>query len=215
MTLAESFEWHFSSVKPLKIISVQPADGSGGAPLDTIVTIFFDQPIVTLNAIEDAANLPDPLIFEPPVAGRGEWLDTSTYQFIPDSTGFRRAATYTVRVEQGLTDVTGEAVLVADFEWHFSTIAPTPTPAPTSTPTPAPLNVTHSEPQANAKDVNPATSISLGFNRPMHRQNVQEKFRLFDVQTEAVISGKSTLNCTTCRSTPLSISAKMRASLLV
>lgn len=126
----------------LEVISFQPADGAASIMSDTIITIFFNRPVVVLNAIGNApagqaGQLPNPLTFAPPVAGVGEWLNTTTFQFTPGSAGFRRATQYTVRVEAGLTDALGEAVLAEAVTWRFTTIVPTATPIPTPTPTPA------------------------------------------------------------------------------
>ncbi|HXV97546.1 MAG TPA: Ig-like domain-containing protein, partial [Anaerolineae bacterium] len=81
LAMQRPFELRFSAVGALEVTNVQPADGATEILPDSIVTVLFNRPVVPLNAIEDAASLPDPLTFIPPVSGKGEWLNTSIYQF--------------------------------------------------------------------------------------------------------------------------------------
>ena len=67
-------------------------------------------------------TLPQPLVFDPPVEGTGEWLNTSIYEFKPTD-GLRGGTEYTVTVKAGLTDVTGSE-LPEDYKWAFSTLQP-------------------------------------------------------------------------------------------
>ncbi|MBN1221594.1 MAG: Ig-like domain-containing protein [Anaerolineae bacterium] len=176
----------------LAVISVQPAPDATGILPDTAVTVSFNRPVVALTAIENANRLPHPLTFEPPVAGAGQWLDTSTYQFTPDSAGFRRASEYTARVEKGLSDALGETTLTDNFEWRFTTIMPTPTPTPMPTPTPVPLEVSRIFPEPGERDVSPNPAIQLVFSHPMHRRNVQGNFSLVHVKSGTTVSGQFT-----------------------
>ena len=108
--------------------------------------------------------MPDPLTFTPPVTGEGEWDNTATYQFTPDE-GFEPATEYTARVAQGLTDVTGQAVLEDDFEWTFSTVSP---------------DVVASLPAADDIYVSPTPTLSLAFNQQMNRESVEQNLLLIN-----------------------------------
>ncbi len=177
------------AAEPLQVLEVQPAAGASGILPYAVVTVFFDRPVVVLKALEDGDSLPNPLTFTPPVEGKGEWLNTATFQFTPGSAGFRRATTYTARITQGLTDAFDQAVLAEDVEWRFTTIVPTVTPTPTPIPTPAPPLVTSISPTDEAEEVNPKTKIELSFNKPMYRQDVQDKFRLVEVASDTSVPG--------------------------
>jgi hypothetical protein len=154
------------------------------------VTVYFNRPVVVLGALEDAKNLPNPLVFDPPVEGQGEWLNTSTFQFTPGSAGFRRATDYTVRIPAGLTDAFGQASLAQEFSWRFSTIAPTVTPTPTPLPTPSPPLVVEIFPENGAKEVSLYTGVELTFNKPMFRQEVEDSFRLAPAGGGSAIAGE-------------------------
>jgi hypothetical protein len=115
LPLSRPFELRFSAVGFLEVANVQPADGAAEILADTKVVVMFNRPVVPLTALGQGGSLPDPLTFVPPVTGQGEWLNTATYQFTPDSAGFQPATGYTARVSQGLTDVTGQALLDDDL----------------------------------------------------------------------------------------------------
>ena len=71
-----------------------------------MITVIFNRPVVPLVTVEDMGNLPQPLEFDPPLEGEGEWLNTSIYMFTP-SDGLRGGTDYTVTVKAGLEDITG------------------------------------------------------------------------------------------------------------
>ncbi len=173
LEMQRPFELRFSTVGFLEVTDVQPAGGSEQILPDTIVTVAFNRPVVPLNAIEDAAGLPDPLTFVPPVTGEGQWLNTSIYQFTPDE-GFQPSTEYTARVAQGLTDALGQAALEDDVEWSFTTFTPA---------------VIGSTPADGDIYVSPTPVISLTFNQPMDHNSVAENFMLVDSETEAIIPG--------------------------
>ena len=176
LAMQRPFELRFSTVGFLEITNVQPAGDTDEILPDTIVTVLFNRPVVPLNAIEDAASLPDPLTFVPPVTGRGAWLNTSIYQFTPDD-GFQPATEYTARVSKGLADALGSTALEDDFEWTFTTVTP---------------RAIGSVPADGDIYVSPTPVISLTFNQPMDRESVEENFTLQNDDTNEIISGKFT-----------------------
>ncbi len=173
LAMPRPFELRFSAVGFLDVTSVQPAVAAAEVLADTVVTVLFNRPVVALTAIENAAGLPDPLTFTPPVRGKGEWLNTSIYQFTPDP-GFEPATEYTARVAKGLTDASGNAVLEDDFEWTFTTVTPA---------------VAGSLPADGDVYVSPTPVISVTFNQPMNRKSVEQNFRLVNNETEETASG--------------------------
>ncbi|MEW5957615.1 MAG: Ig-like domain-containing protein [Chloroflexota bacterium] len=172
--MSRPFELRFSTAGYLEVANVLPADGASEVLPDTVVTVLFNRPVVPLNAIEDAASLPDPLTFVPPVTGRGEWLNTSIYQFTPDE-GFESSTEYTARLGQGLSDALGQATLEDDYEWTFTTVTPA---------------AIASIPAAGDIYVSPTPVISVTFNQPMDRDSVEQNFILRNENTGEVVSGQ-------------------------
>ena len=75
-----------------------------------------------LRARLDEAGLPQPLTLSPPIAGTGEWLNTSIFQFKPDAP-LPGGQTFSARVEAGLEDTTG-GLMEEAFAWQFTTLPP-------------------------------------------------------------------------------------------
>ncbi len=175
LALARPFELRFSAAGFLEVTNVQPADEAAEILPDTVVTVLFNRPVVALNAIEDAASLPDPLTFVPPVTGEGRWLNTSIYQFTPSGEGFKPATEYTARIAEGLTDAAGGTALADDFEWTFTTVTPA---------------VIGSLPAEGDVYVSPTPVISLTFNQPMDHKSVEASFNLVDDTTGETVPGQ-------------------------
>jgi uncharacterized protein YfaS (alpha-2-macroglobulin family) len=171
--LQRPFEMRFSAVGFLEVTNTQPGYDTAEILPDSSVTVMFNRPVVPLNAIEDAATLPDPLTFVPSVKGRGQWLNTSIYQFFPDD-GFEPATQYTARVARGLTDANGNAELADDYEWIFTTVTPA---------------VVASLPAADDVYVSPTPVISLAFNQPMDRDSVEQNLSLINQDNGRPVSG--------------------------
>jgi hypothetical protein len=160
--LLEPITFRFQTIGFIEVSEVQPAPGSEEIDPETPVTIVFNRPIVPLAAIGDQAALPDPLTFDPPVAGRGAWLNTSIYRFHPDE-GFDPATIYTARVEAGLEDTQG-AVLENAYTWIFTTVSP---------------KTLAFSPGSNEEHVAPGATISVTFNQPMDHAATAEAFTLY------------------------------------
>ncbi len=86
---------------------------------------MFDQPVIPLRIAEQQDQLPQPLQINPPLAGKGEWLNTAVYVFRPESV-LQSNTTYTITVPAGLADNTrsGSAPLPQDYTWNFHTMPP-------------------------------------------------------------------------------------------
>lgn len=133
----------------LAVSQVLPADDTAGVQTDGAITVMFNRPVVPLVSTGQQANLPQPLAFDPPATGRGEWTSTSIYRFIPDPP-LAGATTYSVRVDPALTDVVG-VKMAAPFSWSFTTLNP---------------DVVTIFPEETAA-IAPDTTFTVTFNMPM------------------------------------------------
>ncbi|OQY18689.1 MAG: hypothetical protein B6I34_10385 [Anaerolineaceae bacterium 4572_32.1] len=172
LPLRESVDMRFATVGYLEVTAAQPADGTEEVDMETRVTVMFNRPVVPLTSIGQMADLPQPLSFDPPVQGQGEWLNTSIYIFTPDY-GFAPATAYTARVASGLADTTG-GVLAEDYTWTFSTKLPA---------------VVRTFPYNKSIYASPYTSITVTFNQPMDSALAQEHFQLIPSEIYEALPG--------------------------
>ncbi|MGB4868794.1 MAG: Ig-like domain-containing protein, partial [Candidatus Promineifilaceae bacterium] len=119
--LAEDVELSLQTVGYLAVSPVMP-DGGGNVALDTAVTGIFNRPVAAIVTGAQQADLPQPLQFEPPVDGQGEWLSSSIYRFTPNG-ALLAGTNYQVTLPAGLADTTG-AILASDYAWNFRTASP-------------------------------------------------------------------------------------------
>lgn len=159
--LVEPVAFEFTTVGFVEIAEVQPAPDSEAIDPDTVITVIFSRPMVPLTSIDRQDELPAPLALEPPVAGKGEWINTTIYRFYPDR-GLAPSTSYTARIAAGLVDSQG-AVLEEPYEWSFSTVGPMPVAW---------------SPESNGQYVGVGDVISITFNQPMDRASVQAAFAL-------------------------------------
>src|SRR5688572_3866764 len=150
LALPEPVSFSADTVGFLEVTQVLPAPDTVGAEVGSIITVMFNRPVVPLTALSAQAGLPNPLTLDPPVAGQGEWLNTSIYVFRPEGP-LAVGQTYTGRVAGGLTDTTG-GLLRDDFTWQFSMQLP---------------EVLAADPFFNQTDVGLTRPITVTFNQPM------------------------------------------------
>ena len=83
--------------------------GRGGAPRTRRSSSSFNRSVAPLTVLQEgpASAVLD---FDPPLAGRGEWLNTSLYRFIP--TDLAPSTDYAVRIRAGLTAATDGVLTV-------------------------------------------------------------------------------------------------------
>ncbi|MBI5958046.1 MAG: Ig-like domain-containing protein, partial [Chloroflexi bacterium] len=122
VALEEAFTLKLQTIGYLEVAEVLPADDLADVDTESVITVVFNRPVVPLLSVEQMDELPQPLVFDPPVEGAGEWLNTSIYLFTPE-TELRGGTDYTVTVTAGLEDVTG-GILNEDYQWSFSTLRP-------------------------------------------------------------------------------------------
>lgn len=120
---AEAITWQFSVIGDLAVTYVEPADATRDVPVDIPrISVRFNHPVVPITDIASAGGLPLAATLDPPVAGVGRWIDTSTFIFSP-TVALDPATDYRVRVAAGLADQTGGA-LRSEYSWSFRTIDP-------------------------------------------------------------------------------------------
>lgn len=157
----------------LQVASFTPSSGNDEVPTDATLTVAFNRPIVPLLSIDEQADLPNPLTFDPPVTGTGEWINTSIYQFTPDP-ALPGGQTVTVTID-GLTAQDG-AMLESAFSARFMTVSPAVIDALPSSDEPADLE----------------TAIQMRFNQPMDQASLEANFYLRPSATTDNLSGTFT-----------------------
>lgn len=151
----------------LEVSEVVPAPGASGVETDSVVTVFFNRPVVPLTAGQDTQSLPHPLHFEPDIPGEGEWLNTSIYMWRPRDP-LAGGQQYTVRVDGDLADPDG-AVMPEAFSWEFNTLPP---------------NISYVTPGDAQNSVPLDASIQIHFNQPMDQTTVEDAFTLIRLPDE-------------------------------
>ncbi len=170
LALADEVVLRFQTVGNLRVSQTQPADGAAEVERDIAITVVFNRPVVPLTDLKRGQGLPQPLRLDPPVAGAGEWLNTSIYIFRP-AEGLAGSTTYRATVPAGLQDTTG-SVLAEDYSWTFTTESP---------------KVVGMEPQG--MKVAPTAQVIVAFNQPMDTASVEAGFSLRESETGSAVAG--------------------------
>jgi uncharacterized protein YfaS (alpha-2-macroglobulin family) len=194
LEMGTPFSFNADTVGFLEVTQVLPAPDTGEVAVDAAITLLFNRPVVPLGLSGDAANLPNPVMFDPLIEGTGEWLNTSIYVFHP-AKAMSGSTTYTGRVKAGLTDSTG-GLLKEDFVWSFTTLAP---------------KVSKSDPFLGSLDVTLKQPILITFNQPMDRASTERAFTLIAGDDRATGSFKWDDDSTEMTFTPAS-NLKMAAT---
>jgi uncharacterized protein YfaS (alpha-2-macroglobulin family) len=154
----------------LQIIATQPGDGAQAISAASQIVVIFDRPVVPLTGVDDQADLPQPLTFEPAVAGQGAWINTSTYAFTPEP-GLAGGVEYTVTVDPGLTAQDG-AQLGEPVTFSFTTAQP------------AVLEV-----EPGGQQVPPDAVVRIRFSQPMDPEATEAAFSLRAADDGAPVAG--------------------------
>ena len=158
-----AYRFRFRTVGYLEVAQAIPTPDTEDIEAESSVTVIFNRPVVPLMAVSDPAytDLPQPVTFDPPIEGSGEWLNTSIYIFTP-AKPLAGGTTYTARIAAGLTDTTG-GVLDEDFVWSFSTQPP---------------QVVWVSPYEGAELVGVDTAVQITFNMPVDPASAEAAFHL-------------------------------------
>jgi uncharacterized protein YfaS (alpha-2-macroglobulin family) len=159
-SLRDVYQFRFVTAGFLQVGQAIPAPDSTGIETSATVTVIFNRPVVPLTLPDQQSNFPLPLTFDPPVSGRGEWLNTSIYIFRPDRP-LAGGTTYTVAV-RGMRDTSGNPLAEA-YVWRFTT---------------QPLDVRQVSPQDEAEEVSTRAAIHIKFNQPIDAGSAASAFSL-------------------------------------
>ena len=174
LPLKEEVEFTFATVGYLEVAQVIPEPNARDIPPDSAVTVMFNRPVVPLQLVSaPVADMPIPVVFDPPVEGTGEWVNTSIYVFRP-KTGFVPGKTYRATVPAGLSDTTG-GVLEEEYAWKFTVEAP---------------YVLFVEPANGATGIPLTQAITVTFSMPMDRASTQAAFSLKPLRSDARVPGR-------------------------
>ncbi len=160
-TLGQPIAFTFKAVGFVEVTQVIPADGAQDIDPASEITVMFNRPIVPIRSASDTTPLPDPVTFDPPIAGKGEWLNTSIYVFRPDKR-MESGVKYTAKIAAGLQDPTG-AILQKDYVWTFTTQLP---------------QVIAFSPSDAESEVWIDAAVQVTFNQPMDHPSSEAAFSL-------------------------------------
>ena len=152
--LDEDHEHAFTVEGQLEVQYVIPGPDDRDVPLNAQIMVQFNRSVAPLTVLQERPG-PPVLKFDPPLAGEGEWLNTSLYRFIPSD--LRPSTPYQVLIPAGLTSA-ADGVLEEDFAWSFTTVLP---------------RVSRISPGRNSEFVEQGRDIVVTFNQPMDRASVQ------------------------------------------
>ncbi len=150
----------------LEVGDTFPAPDANAVETNSVITVFFNRPVVPLVISEDMSTLPHPLSFEPDIPGSGEWVNTSIYTWTP-SQPLAGGQSYQVSVEAGLTDQTG-GVLESTYAWNFTTLPP---------------EIVSVSPTSGVTDFPLDGEITVEFNQAMDSISTQDAFSLVDTNS--------------------------------
>src|SRR6266545_3933832 len=138
----------FTVAGQLVVQQIIPGSGDGEVPLAAPIIVQFSRSVAPLTTL--AAQPTNTVVtFDPPLAGKGEWLNTSIYRFVP--TDLAPSTTYRVRIAKGLTSA-ADGVLREDFVSTFATIQP---------------GIDSIAPDQNWINAGPWQQVDVTFNQPM------------------------------------------------
>ncbi|HLO32984.1 MAG TPA: Ig-like domain-containing protein [Anaerolineales bacterium] len=167
-------ELSFTVADYLRATNFLPKPDAEDVNVEAAIAVSFNQPVVSLGAESPAQ--PSAFSIQPPVKGRGEWINTSTYIFYP-SLGMTGGTEYIVSLNPELKTVTGVGLEGSERPaWKFTTSKP---------------RVVKLEPSVmELLPLNP--EIKMTFNQPMNTESVQSSF-LFS-GTEGALTGEFSWN---------------------
>jgi uncharacterized protein YfaS (alpha-2-macroglobulin family) len=158
----------------LRLVQSLPDDNASDVNPTSAIVAAFNQPVIALGA--EPASLPVGFTLSPTVEGQGEWINTSTYIFYPQS-ALSGGASYQVSINPDLTSTAGSPIESAP-EWSFRTVMP---------------RLVYAEPIDSTYNVHLDTKVLLNFSYSMDAASVEANFSLQNKAGDAV-SGQSDWN---------------------
>jgi hypothetical protein len=153
----------FHAVGYLNLTQMVPEQSAVDVDPSKPIVASFNRPVVALGA--DSDTLPAAFSLDPAVSGQGQWLNTSTYMFTPQ-TSLAGGVEYTVFVEDDLVSLDATP-LQTSYSWSFTTAEP---------------NLISVEPEVGAQDVLLDSTVLLKFDQPMDPVSVENEFTLEEAE---------------------------------
>lgn len=158
--LHSPYQFRFATSGYLQVGQVMPAPDTADVETSARITVIFNRPVVPLTSLDQQASFPQPLALDPPVPGKGQWLNTSIYVFQPDGP-LPGGATITAKVG-GVQDTDGNPI-ESDYVWRFTTQPP---------------KVIWVSPNDKATQVRIEAGVRVQFNQPVDPESAQQAFSL-------------------------------------
>src|SRR5215212_2213630 len=166
----------FRVADDLRATNFLPKPDAEDVNVDAAIVVSFNQPVVALGG--DSSSQPAAFDIQPPVKGRAEWINTSTYIFYPEP-AMAGGTQYTVSLNPDLITVAGVGLTEGGTEssnWKFTTSKPR-----VVTLEPSIMGLLSLEPE-----------IKLTFNQPMDTESVESNFSFSG--TEGTLNGTFSWN---------------------
>ena len=156
--LTEPIGLSFTVADYLRATNLLPQPAAEDVNVGAAIVASFNQPVVALGS--DPSSQPPAFEIQPPVQGRGEWINTSTYIFYPEP-AMAGGTEYTVSLDMNLKTASGVGWSGTErIVWTFTTSRP---------------GVVSLEPSVmELLPLDP--EIKLTFNQPMNAESVESNF---------------------------------------
>ena len=175
LAMLEKAQVQFETAGPLKVSERLPKPGTADANPSSAIIATFTEPVVDLGG--DAAAKAPAFTLAPENAGKGEWVNTSTYIFYPQP-ALKGGLAYTVTLNPELKSTSGGPLALDGLDpaaWSFTTARPQILSA-----TFGPKPTARLDPE-----------IVITFNQPMNTASVEQNFHLIG-PAGSLIDGKFT-----------------------
>ncbi|MCC6237645.1 MAG: Ig-like domain-containing protein [Dehalococcoidia bacterium] len=159
--LNEEVVHHFTTTGALKVTMVIPSPDDVDVAAESPLLVQFTRGVAPLTLLAEAERQGPVLTFDPPLPGRGEWLNTALYRYVPDP-ALPPSTRYTVRLAAGLSSA-ADGQLAEDFSWAFTTYGP---------------DIVKVTPDNNTRYASPEQPVTVEFNQPMNQASAEAAFSL-------------------------------------
>lgn len=166
--LEQEYTQTFTATGALKVVQVIPEDKEQGVAAGTPILVSFSRGVTALTTLAEGALTAPVLVFDPPLPGRGEWVNTALYRYTP--TVLPPNQKYNVRIHAQVASV-ADGQLADDFNWSFETYGP---------------GVNKITPEPASQYASPTQPVTVEFNMSMDRASVQRSLTLKDTAGQAV-----------------------------
>ena len=162
--LNQAYQFRFATAGYLEVSQVIPAPSTADAEPNSTITVMFNRPVVPMTNLDAQKDFPQPVSISAngqPLAGAGEWLNTSIYVFKP-AQPLPGGTIFTAKVAGDLKDTDGNP-LQADYTWQFVVVPP---------------KVVYITPNNGAQLVPIESPLTVQFNQPISLDSAREHVTL-------------------------------------